>query len=72
MVIPEKVREEMRHAGEKAADVGIDHAVKFLSRAKSLVAGVYLMPPFIIDAGDLATLTRAVLDVVASLDQSVR
>ena len=46
MVIPESIREEMRHAGERAPEVGIDHAVKFLSAAKPLVAGVYLMPPF--------------------------
>ena len=46
MVIPESIREEMRHAGDRAPEVGIDHAVKFLSAAKPLVAGVYLMPPF--------------------------
>ena len=46
MVIPHRIREEMRQAGEKAPDVGIEHAIRFLADAKPLVAGVYLMPPF--------------------------
>lgn len=46
MTIPEKIRERMRSAGERSAQVGIDSAVEFLREAKSLVAGAYLLPPF--------------------------
>lgn len=46
IIIPEKIREEMRHAGEKAADVGIRITKEFLKEAKSLVQGAYMMPPF--------------------------
>lgn len=46
MVIPESVREALRRAGEKAAGVGVKLAQDFLLEARSLVAGVYLMPPF--------------------------
>ncbi len=46
MVIPDKIREQLRTAGEKAAAAGIENAKKFLREAKSLVAGAYLMPPF--------------------------
>lgn len=46
MVIPDRIREQLRHAGDKAADTGIESAKKFLYEAKDLVAGAYLMPPF--------------------------
>ena len=46
MVIPDRIREQLRHAGEKAAAVGIDNAQHFLREAKHMVAGAYLMPPF--------------------------
>ena len=46
MVIPEKLREKLRHSGERASEIGIEQSVSFLQKAKSLVAGVYLMPPF--------------------------
>lgn len=46
IVIPEKIREEMRNAGEKAASVGIRLTKEFLREAKSLVQGAYMMPPF--------------------------
>jgi methionine synthase I (cobalamin-dependent)/5,10-methylenetetrahydrofolate reductase len=46
MAIPEAVRRRIRTAGEKASEVGIELAVSFLSEARSMVAGAYLMPPF--------------------------
>ncbi|OGU67551.1 MAG: bifunctional homocysteine S-methyltransferase/methylenetetrahydrofolate reductase [Ignavibacteria bacterium RIFCSPHIGHO2_02_FULL_56_12] len=46
MVIPERIREQFRSAGPKAQAVGIEISVKFLTEAKSLVAGAYIMPPF--------------------------
>ncbi|HTP13668.1 MAG TPA: bifunctional homocysteine S-methyltransferase/methylenetetrahydrofolate reductase [Bacteroidota bacterium] len=46
MVIPERILEQLRRAGEKAGSLGIEIATKFLDEAKSNVAGVYLMPPF--------------------------
>jgi len=46
IVIPEKIREELRHAGDKGAGVGIRLAKEFLREAKSLVQGAYMMPPF--------------------------
>lgn len=44
--IPERIREKMRNAGEKAATVGVELATEFLREAKSMVQGVYLLPPF--------------------------
>lgn len=46
MVIPDPIRERLRHADDRAADIGIEQAIGFLSEAKSMVAGAYLMPPF--------------------------
>ena len=46
MAIPHDIRERLRTAGEKSGDVGVEMTVKFLERAKSLIAGAYLMPPF--------------------------
>lgn len=46
MVIPDAIRERLRHAGERAAEEGIEQAIGFLREAKSMVAGAYLMPPF--------------------------
>jgi homocysteine S-methyltransferase len=46
MSIPEPLREQLRHAGDRAAQLGVQLATEFLREAKSLVAGVYLMPPF--------------------------
>jgi methionine synthase I (cobalamin-dependent)/5,10-methylenetetrahydrofolate reductase len=46
IVIPERIRDEMRSAGEKGAEVGIRITRKFLKEAKSLVQGAYMMPPF--------------------------
>ena len=46
IIIPEKIREDMRNAGDKAASVGIRLTQDFLREAKSLVQGAYMMPPF--------------------------
>jgi homocysteine S-methyltransferase len=49
MTVPEVIRERMRkHAAstEAASREGIEIAVEFLQRAKSMSDGVYLMPPF--------------------------
>ncbi len=46
MVIPSRIREKLRNAGDKAAAVGIESAKEFLREAKQMVAGAYLMPPF--------------------------
>ena len=46
MVVPAVVREKLRAADGKAAEVGIQLATQFLSEAKRMVAGAYLMPPF--------------------------
>ncbi len=46
MRIPEKVRQELRSAGDRAAVRGVELAISFLREARSMVAGVYLMPPF--------------------------
>jgi homocysteine S-methyltransferase len=46
MRIPEKIREQIRTAGENAAKVGVKLSREFLKEAKSCVAGIYMMPPF--------------------------
>lgn len=46
MSIPERIRSRLRSAGTSAAAVGIEISTDFLSKAKDLVAGAYLMPPF--------------------------
>ncbi len=46
MVIPDRIREQLRHAGDKAAAVGVENAKAFLREAKHMVAGAYMMPPF--------------------------
>lgn len=46
MVIPDRIREKLRHAGDKAAAVGIESAKEFLREAQHMVAGAYMMPPF--------------------------
>jgi len=46
ILIPEKIRDELRNAGEKAASVGTRLAKDFLKEAKNLVQGAYMMPPF--------------------------
>jgi homocysteine S-methyltransferase len=45
IVIPEKIREELRHADD-AGKVGIRQTKELLREAKPLVAGAYTMPPF--------------------------
>ncbi|MEX2088752.1 MAG: methylenetetrahydrofolate reductase, partial [Bacteroidota bacterium] len=46
MTIPDRVREQLRSAADRAPQVGVELASKFLNEAKTVVAGVYLMPPF--------------------------
>jgi methionine synthase / methylenetetrahydrofolate reductase(NADPH) len=46
MTIPEPIRERLRGAGDKAAAAGVQLTKEFLSEARHLVAGAYLMPPF--------------------------
>jgi homocysteine S-methyltransferase len=46
MTIPKNIREKLQSAGEKAGEAGIDMAMEFIAKAKELVAGAYLMPPF--------------------------
>jgi homocysteine S-methyltransferase len=46
MRIPEQVREQLRSAGKDAGKVGVELSKEFLKEAKSMVAGVYIMPPF--------------------------
>lgn len=46
MTIPETIREKLRSAGDKAAAMGVQLTKEFLSDARHLVAGAYLMPPF--------------------------
>ena len=46
MRIPEKIRNELRAAGDQAAAVGIKQAKEILHQAKQMVAGAYIMPPF--------------------------
>ncbi len=44
--IPEKIRERLKNAGERAAAVGVELAVEFLHEAKPMVVGAYMLPPF--------------------------
>lgn len=46
LVIPEKIRERLRKGGERTAAVGVEIAGEFLREARTMVQGVYLMPPF--------------------------
>ncbi|HEY6951503.1 MAG TPA: hypothetical protein VI758_03795, partial [Bacteroidota bacterium] len=46
MVIPEWIREKLRSAGDKAGALGVEIAIDFLKKARTVVAGVYMMPPF--------------------------
>mgnify|MGYP001033118716 CR=1 FL=1 len=46
IVIPDKVRERMRKAGEKGAKEGVQICKELLKEAKSLICGVYLIPSF--------------------------
>lgn len=44
--IPERIREKIRSAGQDAEKVGTELLLDFLKKAKSYVAGVYIMPSF--------------------------
>ena len=46
MNIPDRIREKMFRAGEKAPDAGIEISAEILKEVKSSIAGAYLLPPF--------------------------
>ena len=46
MVIPQGVRDRMRLAGDRAAQVGIELSQELLRHLRDKVAGAYFMPPF--------------------------
>jgi homocysteine S-methyltransferase len=46
MRIPDELREQMRRAGDKAADLGVRKACELMKEAKGAVGGFYMMPPF--------------------------
>jgi homocysteine S-methyltransferase len=46
ITIPDEVRHRMRQSGERGMEVGIEIAREFLGVARSMVQGIYLMPPF--------------------------
>ncbi|MFT7624354.1 MAG: 5,10-methylenetetrahydrofolate reductase, partial [Myxococcota bacterium] len=46
MHIPDDVLARMQAAGEDGPKVGVEIAQEFLLKARDLVQGVYLMPPF--------------------------
>lgn len=44
--IPQSVREMLRKGKEDSMNIGIEVSIAFLEKARSLVAGAYIMPPF--------------------------
>lgn len=46
IIVPEKIRERMKDARDKSAQVGTEVAKELLEQAKGMVDGVYLMPSF--------------------------
>jgi homocysteine S-methyltransferase len=46
MSIPAKIRKQLRDAGSSASALGVELTIEFLSKAKGMVVGAYLMPPF--------------------------
>ncbi len=46
ITIPESIRERMVRAGDRGQDEGVKIAREFLKEAKSMVDGIYVMPPF--------------------------
>jgi homocysteine S-methyltransferase len=46
MSIPAHIRKQLRDAGAAAPSLGIDLTIEFLAKAKGMVVGAYLMPPF--------------------------
>ncbi|HNF87077.1 MAG TPA: methylenetetrahydrofolate reductase, partial [bacterium] len=46
ITIPENIRERMTKAGDRGQEEGVLIAKEFLREAKSMVDGVYIMPPF--------------------------
>lgn len=46
MFIPDIIRKRMANSGEKGPEEGVKIAREFLKKAREMVQGVYLMPPF--------------------------
>jgi homocysteine S-methyltransferase len=46
ITIPEPIRERMAGAGENGPQTGVEIAKNFLKEAKSMVDGIYIIPPF--------------------------
>ena len=46
ITIPDDARQQMRDAGERGAEVGLEMGLAMLERVESLVAGTYIMPSF--------------------------
>jgi len=46
IIVPEKIRERMKDARDKSAQVGTEVAKELLEQARGMVDGVYLMPSF--------------------------
>jgi len=44
--IPEKIRERLRNARDRAPVIGVEIAGEFLHEIRTMVQGAYLMPPF--------------------------
>lgn len=44
--IPQSIREMLRKGREDSMNIGIEVSIAFLEKARSLVAGAYIMPPF--------------------------
>ncbi len=59
MFIPEKIRKRMIGAGDNGAEEGVKIGREFLRKAKEMVQGVYLMPPF--NKFDMATRVLEIL-----------
>lgn len=46
IIVPERIRETMKKAGESGAQAGIDITVELIDKVRQMVSGVYLMPSF--------------------------
>jgi homocysteine S-methyltransferase len=46
MVVPEAMRQRMKDAGKRAADVGVSLAQELITAARDKIAGVYFVPSF--------------------------
>jgi homocysteine S-methyltransferase len=46
ITIPDATREAMQAAGERGAEVGLEHSLALLDQVGDAVAGTYIMPSF--------------------------